>query len=73
MASINCQKCNSLLEEGYVTDSTLTQSKSETWIEGKTSKSIWACLDTSDKRSFEVVVYRCTNCGYLESYATVEK
>ena len=52
MTSINRQKCNGSLEEGYVLDSTLTQSKSETWVEGKTSKSIWACLNTSDKMRF---------------------
>ena len=61
------------MEEGYVSDSMLTESKSETWTEGKTSKSIWACLEKGDKRSFEVVIYRCTNCGYLESYATAQK
>ncbi len=69
----NCQKCNSSMEEGYVSDSMLTESKPETWTEGKTSKSVWACLTKSDKRSFEVIIYRCINCGYLESYATAEK
>ena len=61
------------MEEGYVSDSAVTESQGETWNEGKTPKSVWACLTANDKRSFEVVIYRCTSCGYLESYATVEK
>ncbi len=34
---------------------------------------VWAVLTESDKRSFEVEVYRCAGCGYLESYATFGK
>ena len=68
-----CQKCNNSMEEGYVLDSIASHSNPETWMEGKKPKSIWAKLVNSDKRAYEVVSYRCTNCGYLESYATAEK
>ena len=61
------------MEEGYVLDSVATQTKSETWTKGNPPKSVWACLTEGDKKSFEVIIYRCTNCGYLESYAATEK
>lgn len=61
------------MEEGYVSDSMVTESKPETWTEGKAPNSVWACFKKGDKRSFEVSIYRCINCGYLESYATAEK
>lgn len=61
------------MEAGYISDSQITESKAETWKAGKTSKSVWACLTESDKKAFEVSIYRCTNCGYLESYAVTEK
>lgn len=71
--NLNCRKCEQLMEEGYVIDSLAYQSKSETWIEGKKPKSIWAGLTKNNKKQFEVETYRCINCGYLESYAKVEK
>lgn len=61
------------MEEGYVLDSIATHSNPEIWTEGKKPQSVWAKLIKGDKRSFEVVTYRCVSCGYLESYATAEK
>ncbi len=70
----NCPKCSDTMEEGYVLDSIATQTKSETWIEGEKPKSVWeAITGDTDKRSFEVEVFRCKGCGYLESFAKTEK
>ena len=69
-----CPKCNETLEQGYVLDSIATQSKAETWIEGKKPISVWeSLLKESNKRRYEVEVHRCPGCGYLESYARTEK
>ena len=71
---LDCLKCSETMEEGYVLDSIATQTKPETWVEGEKPKSVWEALtNNGDKRSFEVKVYRCKSCGYLESYASTEK
>lgn len=38
------------------------------WHRGKPKKSWWG-LKTSKAERHEIEVWRCTGCGYLESYA----
>lgn len=39
------------------------------WIEGDPQKSFWTGLVTAKRVMLPVATYRCTGCGYLESYA----
>ncbi|HAB18326.1 MAG TPA: hypothetical protein PLX89_05895 [Verrucomicrobiota bacterium] len=39
------------------------------WIAGPPEKSVWMGLKLADRPRFSVVTFRCTSCGYLESYA----
>ena len=39
------------------------------WLEGEPERSFWTGLKTKGKERFPVRTYRCTQCGYLESYA----
>ena len=40
------------------------------WVGGPPERSFWFGLKTKGKESFSVRTFRCTRCGYLESYAT---
>lgn len=71
---LKCQRCGDRMEAGYVLDSIATQTKPETWVEGEKPKSVWESLtNDTNKKTYEVEVFRCGGCGYLESYAKVEK
>ncbi len=65
-----CPKCQAEMEEGFIPDrgdSNVLQTSS--WYRGLPQKSFWTGLK-NDGIKFQVQSYRCTGCGYLESYAT---
>jgi hypothetical protein len=64
-----CPKCQGAMEEGFVKDEGYGTVSSSTWIEGAPEKSFWTGTKTAGKKQFDVSVYRCVTCGYLESYA----
>jgi hypothetical protein len=39
------------------------------WLEGHPDYSRWSGLKTKGKDRLPVITYRCSRCGYLESYA----
>ena len=39
------------------------------WIEGEPEKSWWQGMKTKGRRRFSITAYRCTKCGFLETYA----
>ncbi len=39
------------------------------WLEGPPERSFWFGLKTKGKEHFAVQTFRCTRCGFLESYA----
>jgi hypothetical protein len=43
----------------------------QAWVTGKPQKSLLTGVTLKGKRVFDVETYRCTGCGYLESYAGV--
>lgn len=69
MTTNDCPKCRSRMEEGFIQDSYQHQVKTTRWIEGAPEKSFFQGIKTRGKRQFPLTVYRCTRCGYLESYA----
>lgn len=75
MAATNtkCPKCGSAMEEGFVLDrgDHLTVHAAD-WVEGEPDHSFFGGVTASGKRRYALTSYRCTRCGYLESYAREE-
>lgn len=69
--AINCLRCESVMEDGFIIDRA-DYNTINTWVEGEPVKSFWSGIKTKGKEQYAVRTLRCTNCGYLESYATEE-
>lgn len=59
------------MDNGFIIDSYIWaggyfQSR---WVEGTPVQSWWSGLNLRGKRVICVSTYRCTSCGFLESYA----
>lgn len=66
---IKCLRCESEMEEGFSTDSTVGGILVPTWIAGLPERSFWSGTRIQGKDRFPITSYRCPQCGYLESYA----
>jgi hypothetical protein len=64
-----CPKCRAAMEPGFVLDQTYGALAQSAWIEGRPQPSFWTGLKVKDAAKHPVTTYRCTKCGYLESYA----
>lgn len=69
MDSIECPKCRGRMEEGFIKDRDYGSVHASKWVEGAPEKSFWTGTKISGKHQVQVTTYRCTSCGYLESYA----
>jgi len=65
----NCSKCQGEMEEGFIADTTYGGVVTSKWVEGEPEKSFWTGIKTRDREQIQISTYRCTGCGYLESYA----
>ena len=63
---IKCSKCSSMMFPGFVPDHGRGGSASF-WLEAGTATDSWRGI--ADEKIFEIVTYRCSGCGFLESYA----
>ena len=64
-----CAKCGKAMEAGFVLGydhGTRTQSA---WIHGAPEPSFWTGVKLKGHQRLPVTTYRCTGCGFLESYA----
>jgi Domain of unknown function (DUF6487) len=68
-SSHQCPKCQSRMQEGFVLDNTYGGRAVSSWIEGPPKKSIWVGVLLQGRKPMEISTYRCTSCGYLESFA----
>jgi len=58
------------MEEGFIVDALDRVNRVvSTWIDGTPEKSFWNGVRLRGKRRIETKTFRCTACGYLESYA----
>ena len=58
------------MESGFVIDKVGNASaRAPEWAEGMPERSLWTGLNVDDRERHTVVTYRCSACGYLESYA----
>jgi hypothetical protein len=60
------------MESGFVIDK-IGHDKNSTsapeWAEGAPERAFWMGLNLAGRERHAVVTYRCSACGYLESYA----
>ncbi len=65
-----CPKCNGEMKQGFILDHKDYASALVTqWQPGEPQKSFWRGVKSKDGPQYEITAYRCTGCGYLESYA----
>jgi len=64
-----CPRCGQKMEIGFLLDANWGKGYAEParWAEGRPQTSIWTGVRNPVRR--RVDTYRCTGCGYLESYA----
>ena len=59
------------MESGFVIDKTGNAfATAPQWAEGLPERSFWTGLNLDGRERHAVITYRCSACGYLESYAS---
>jgi len=70
---VRCTKCGGVMEEGFVPDFGHYQYvRTLKWVEGQPEHSVWSGTVIADRRTANILAYRCTTCGYLDFHAIVE-
>jgi hypothetical protein len=68
-----CPKCQGPMQEGFILDTIHGNAHAASrWVAGFPEPSFWLGTKISDKEQHPIQSYRCTSCGYMESYATGE-
>ena len=68
--TIECPKCNGSMETGMPLDRGDANFPSQQdWMEGHHETTFWGNLDTKNRKTFPINMFRCQNCGFLELYA----
>jgi len=70
MRLATCPKCSGRMEEGFVLDHTYGAYLQAMWVEGAPAKSFWTGLKIKGRIKLPVTSFRCSGCGYLESFAS---
>jgi hypothetical protein len=67
--TLNCPKCNALMEKGFVIEHADPSASLLDWIAGapELTSPILGKYKTSNAR--QIATYCCNGCGFLESYA----
>ncbi len=60
------------MEQGFVLDNAHAARVVSQWAPGAPLKSFWTGTKVPDKETLPIGTYRCSSCGYLESYARSE-
>lgn len=72
-ATLTCPKCQRSMERGFSSDigyGTVVQSS---WTAGEPRKRwLFGGIQWKQKDNLPIAIYRCTGCGYLESYAAAK-
>lgn len=68
--NLNCLRCKGRMEQGFMLDHTHGAHLVSKWVKGPAVKSKWQEGTVKiPEYTLEITAYRCTACGYLESYA----
>ena len=63
-----CPKCGAEMQEGFI----LEHRNAVRWIAGKPELSFLGDIKVEGRVQRHIQSYRCSSCGYLESYAQIE-
>ena len=67
-SDFRCSKCSGEMQEGLVVDLNYAGVLQSMWVDDQAGTS--AAPGTGDgQRKIKTITYRCSNCGYLDSYA----
>jgi hypothetical protein len=67
-----CPKCNGEMVQGFTFESEGPKRIVTTWVEGAPEKGLWHSTKVPAEKCIPVGTFRCSGCGYLESYARPE-
>ncbi len=67
-----CAKCGGELAEGFVASEAQSAKGVTTWIAGAPQFGFLGSVKTEGKKALRIRIFRCTQCGLLESYAPDE-
>jgi predicted nucleic-acid-binding Zn-ribbon protein len=66
---MTCPKCAQAMLRGFISEIS-QRSDVSLWVEDEPEESFCANgVKVPQDRSIKIVTYRCSNCGFLESYA----
>ena len=65
---LTCSKCNSDMQQGVVVDLSYAGILRSMWVEDQADNLSPGTAD-NHKRKLKTITYRCSNCGFLDSYA----
>jgi len=72
-SQLKCPKCACDMEQGYVLEIGDGNFRSAArWIAGPPERSMLFGTKVKDREQHAIQSFRCTRCGYLESYAPGE-
>jgi hypothetical protein len=72
-AKTQCPKCNCEMVQGFTVDFRGGGERVVTnWIEGPPEKIFWQKTKVPPDKCIPVGTFRCSGCGFLESYAQPE-
>jgi hypothetical protein len=61
------------MEQGFILDNSHAAQLVSHWVPGAPRKSFWVGTKVPDKEALiPIGAFRCSSCGYLESYARPE-
>jgi DNA-directed RNA polymerase subunit RPC12/RpoP len=67
--NFKCSKCSGEMQEGLVVDFNYAGILRSMWVEDQGQNSAGQGPAVKGKRKVKTITYRCSNCGYLDSYA----
>ena len=68
-----CFECGGAMEVGFLLDVTHGGRLATQWVAGEPERSVWTGTKIRGRAVYEVLSYRCSECGALRSYATRRK
>jgi hypothetical protein len=60
------------MEQGFILDRSLNAQYTSRWAADQPEKSFFTVTKISESQAIPIGAFRCSSCGYLESYARDE-
>jgi hypothetical protein len=72
-AKTGCPRCKSEMVQGFIVDFHAGGGRLViNWVEGTPEKAFWSVTKVPTDKCIPVGTFRCSGCGFLESYARPE-